>query len=298
MEKAYIILAHQNMEQLNRLIKRLDDNSSTFFVHIDKKSPHIDLSSLFWLKNKVHFIKRINTQWAGFSLVQATLNAMQVIKNIKREFGSITLLSGQDYPIKSNEYINDFLRHSEKKILIEYFEMPNYEKWSPGGGMYRLNKYFFGLKEYQLFLSRSVNFLAGNFPFLQRRQPDNLKPYAGSQWWMMDMYALNYILDYIKKNPGYSIFHKATFAPDELFFQTILLNATDERIRKSILNDNKRFVRWQNSSLSHPEFLQRKDVPAMLNSDGLFARKLSLADHPEMFDIIDAFCLSGEMATA
>lgn len=298
MKKAYIILAHKNIEQLLRLVKRLDDHSSLFYIHIDKKLNFLDLELLTRLPGRVQIMDRMVTRWAGFSLVEATLKAMRAAKDSQINFHTITLLSGQDYPIKSNDYINKFFQHSEQRIFMEHFKIPNYEKWQPRGGMYRLDKYFFGLKPHQLFSSRAVNLVSRYVPFLRRNQPKNLQPYAGSQWWTIDSYALDYILHFVDQNPGYSKYHRSTFAPDEVFFQTILLNATDERITKSIVNDNKRFARWQTENISHPEFLNAGAFDNIINSPALFARKFDLEQNPEIFELIDKCCLSKEAAMA
>lgn len=298
MKKAYIILAHKNIEQLLRLVKRLDDHFSLFYIHIDKKLNFLDLELLTRLPGRVQIMDRMVTRWAGFSLVEATLKAMRAAKDSQINFHTITLLSGQDYPIKSNDYINKFFQHSEQRIFMEHFKIPNYEKWQPRGGMYRLDKYFFGLKPHQLFSSRAVNLVSRYVPFLRRNQPKNLQPYAGSQWWTIDSYALDYILHFVDQNPGYSKYHRSTFAPDEVFFQTILLNATDERITKSIVNDNKRFARWQTENISHPEFLNAGAFDNIINSPALFARKFDLEQNPEIFELIDKCCLSKEAAMA
>ncbi|MEJ7736450.1 MAG: beta-1,6-N-acetylglucosaminyltransferase [Chitinophagaceae bacterium] len=292
MEKAYIILAHKNIEQLNRLLQRLDDNASFFFIHIDKKLSVDEMPALSKIPDRIYMVKRINTHWAGLSLVRATLLGMKAIKATQREFHTITLLSGQDYPVKCNEDINTFFKNADRRIMMEYFKVPNFDKWSPRGGMYRLDKYYFGLKFHQRYIAKAMNFVVNIFPFLKRKQPGNLKPYGGSQWWTMNMDALNYILRYVKDNPSYLIFHKSTFAPDELFFQTILLNAKDETICNSIVNNNKRFIRWDGMSMSHPALLQKDDFRDLIASDDLFARKLDLSKHPEIFDLIDKNCLN------
>jgi glycerol-3-phosphate responsive antiterminator len=38
MKIAYLVLAHGNFEQLERLIKALDDEGAAFFIHVDKKA--------------------------------------------------------------------------------------------------------------------------------------------------------------------------------------------------------------------------------------------------------------------
>jgi hypothetical protein len=298
MDKAFIILAHKNIRQLNRLVAKLHDGTSYFFIHIDLKVPQDELALLNWLPDRMHLVKRLDARWADFSLVEATLNAMEAIKGTNKHFHTITLLSGQDYPIKSNDFINNFFENSESGIFIESYRLPNYEKWSPRGGLYRVDKYFFGLKEYQLFCSRVVNFLGNIFPALKRKQLQDTTPYAGSQWWTMDMYTLDYVLGYVRSNPSYTAFHKATFAPDEIFFHTILLNANDMRIRAGIVNNNKRFIRWKSGTNSHPELLQEEDLQDITHSDCLFARKLDLNLYPEIFDLIDQQCLNNKIAAA
>ncbi len=296
MEKAYIILAHKNIEQLNRLLEQLNDDASYFFIHIDLKLPDNELSTLNWLPDRMQMVKRLDTKWADFSLVEATLNAMEAVKATNKEFVSVNLLSGQDYPIKSNNYINNFFKNKDQRILIEYYQLPNYDKWSPRGGLYRVDKFFFGMKSHELLGSKTLNFLGNIFPGLKRNQPYNLLPFAGSQWWTIDMYALNYILGFVKIHPAYSTFHKDTFAPDEIFFHTILLNSKDKRIRNSIANNNKRFIRWKHSGMSHPELLQEEDLHDIMKSDSLFARKFDLEEHPGILDMIDKHCLNKETA--
>jgi hypothetical protein len=290
MKKAYIILAHKNPEQLHRLIKRLDDNSSTFFLHIDKKVPLTAFNSLTDFGDKVQYVERVYSEWASFQLVEATLNGMKAIKAANQDYDVISLLSGQDYPIKSNTFIDHFFQTSPYKIFIEYFTIPNYERWQVRGGLFRIDKYFFGLKFYQRYSAKALNFLARFIPRLRRKPPPELIPYGGSQWWTINMYALHYILDFIEKNPAYMSFHKATFASDEIFFQTILLNSKDKRLLNSISNDNKRYMHFRCKEL-HPSILTKANIEEIKNSDALFARKLDCEEDCEIFDLIDEACL-------
>ena len=291
MKKAYIILAHKNLDQLTRLVKRLDDNLSSFFIHIDKKVSREEMFRFLECSANLHMVEQINTEWGEFSLVEATLNGLKAVKETGVDFGMISLLSGQDYPLKSNKFFIDFCNTTSKLVLMEHYPLPNYTKWINGGGMYRINKYFLGLKAYQRYLAKALNFFALLFPFLRRKMPGNLVPYAGSQWWTIDMYALDYILDYVHKNPAYTSYYKYTFAPDEVFFQTILLNAKDQKLLDSIQNNNKRHMLWLNPDMSHPEILTLKDIDGILASDAFFARKFDMHHDAGVLDCIDNECL-------
>jgi len=290
MKKAYIILAHKNPAQLIRLVDRLDDGRSTFFIHIDLRTTLDSYHESLLARNNIVHIHRISTKWGGFSLAEATLNAMQAVEESGIAFSAISLLSGQDYPIKTNEEIDQFLATSAHSIFLDYFPLPNYRRWDTGG-TYRYKKYFFGTSSIPIFFSKSLNLLSIFIPPFARKLPFHLRPYCGSQWWTMDLYALRYILTYVKKNPKYYNFHKFTFAPDELFFHTILLNAKDERIRKSITNNNLRYMRWISVENPHPEILVAADFPQLAASEHFFARKFEPAEDSAILDKIDQHLL-------
>lgn len=287
MEKAYIVLAHKNANQVLRLLTALDDGNATFFLHLDKKCDPSIFTKIKEYGDAVVFIEKVDALWGGFSLVQATLHALKAIQNYPKKFEYITLLSGQHYPIKSNAFINDYLRETPYKIFIEYTSIPNYQRWRPRGGMFRIDKYFLGLKVHQRIVAKTLNFLSGKIDFFKRKLPKNMKPYAGSQWWTIDNQAMDYILEFVENNPDYTSFHKRTFAPDELFFHNILLNATDEFLQPGITNNNLLYMNWPDTKKGHPETLQAKDLEQITSSDALFARKFDMEQEPDLLDYVD-----------
>jgi hypothetical protein len=291
-KKAYIILAHKNEDQLVRLIDRLNDGDSCFFIHIDINSILQQSKELFKNKENIKSLPGINTQWGSFGLVEATLSAMAAIKETENHYDRVILLSGQDYPIKSNEYINIFLQSSEHRVFMEHFLLPNYKKWRSGGGTYRISKYFFGFGTFYSYAAKTINFLTSYITVFQRSLKNTMKHFHGSQWWIIDMHSLHYILDYVRDNPQYSSFHKYTFAPDELFFQTILLNSGHDNLIRTVLNDNKRYMRWVSESSAHPEIIKTVDFDAIYNSSALFARKFDTQIDSEILDMIDERCLN------
>lgn len=279
-------MAHKNEQQVQRLIDTLDDGNSTYFLHVDLKVSDTEFKKLFSKNSQVHFVRRVKTEWGGFGLVNATLNAMLDIRKTG-DFDKIILLSGQDYPIKSNEEIDQYFKNSKFNIFMDHFPLPNHRKWGMGGGMYRVNKYFFGLSWIEKYLAKAINFLAVFIPIINRKLAKGVQPFSGSQWWVMDMRALNYVLDYVADHPEYVKFHRHTFAPDELFFQIILLNCKDESLRDHIANDNLRYMQWKTSEIAHPEILNINDLDNIGESDALFARKFDTGIDEEVINSID-----------
>lgn len=287
MEKAFIVLAHKNPKQVARLISSLDDNHSTFFLHLDKNVNSAPFVNAVADSDNVVIVKNEYTFWGGFGIVQATLNAMKSAMNHYKTFDFISLISGQHYPIKSNEYINDFLSGSPYSIFMEYTTIPNHQRWQPRGGMYRIDKYFFGMKSYERFAAKATNFLSSKTNLIKRNFPLTMQPFGGSQWWTMNRYAVKYILDFVKKNEVYSKFHRFTFAPDELFFHNIILNSDDERIKKGLTNNNLTYMQWQDTSKGHPDVLHQSDIQNIVASEALFARKFDIAEDAVVLDLID-----------
>lgn len=290
MQKAYIILAHRYPDQLYRLIDRLDDGASRFFVHIDARSEPSAFAGL-QKRGKTTVLPSIATHWAGYSLVRATLNGLEAVNSCGNPIDRVILLSGQDYPIKSNREIDECLAASPASVFLEHTTLPDTRRWSPRGGLFRLDKYYFGMPAHCRLAARAVNLLARFLPPLARRPPANLAPHAGSQWWIIDMPAVSYILQFVREHPEYARFHRFTFAPDEVFFHTILLNATDQHIRKNILADHLRFMTWRDTKSGHPDILTSSDWPALRSSPALFARKFDPRGHGSILDLIDKYCL-------
>ncbi len=287
MNKAYIILAHKQPEQLMRLINSLDDNHSTFFVHLDKKVNVSQFKALQQHRSKVIAVPNVHTKWGGFGLVKATLNGMKAVKDYPKQFDFISLISGQHYPIKSNEHISDFLRTTRHRVFLEYSHIPNYHRWKVRGGLYRIDKYFLGLRGYERYGAKALNFISSRLHLLKREFPQTMKPYAGSQWWTMDNDTLTYVLNFVENNAAYTAYHQHTFAPDELFFHNILLNAEDDTLRSGIVNNNLLYVNWPNLDDGHPEILLRSDMDNIASSRALFARKFDIEHDAEILDMID-----------
>lgn len=291
MKKAYVVLAHKNPQQVARLIRTLNDETSFFFIHVDRSSDIHLFQQLLPEDHKIKFVSRVKSDWGSLGLVQATLNSMHAIQKSNENIERIILLSGQDYPIKSNDYINRFFSQHPNAIYLEHYALPDPKKWKPNGGLYRVNKYFMGLKKHQRYAAKATNFMAMMLPGLQRKQYNGMKAFAGSMWWIINRYTLDYILDFVAKNPKYLFFHRFTFAADEVFFHMILMNAKDEKIASAIVNSDQHFIKWKEISSSHPEIITEKNLEELKQSDALFARKFDISQGASILDLIDEYCL-------
>jgi len=276
MKLAYILMAHKNQQQVIRLIKNLNTPNSTFFIHIDKKSEMTLTPDTLGSVN-FELLEREEVNWGGFSQVAATLKGIKTIVNSADKFDYIILISGQCYPIKSNLMIERFFEEHYGQIFIDYFSMP-YDGWDYGG-MNRIEQYHF--------MDQASPDDATRKALPPRKFPEYLKPYGGSQWWCFPLGTAKYVLDFVDNHPDYVEFHKYSFVPDEMFFQTILLNADDSEIKDNIVCDGLRYIDWGKPEPPYPAILTSEDFNSIMNSGKFFARKFEMSIDSQVLDMID-----------
>lgn len=273
---AYLLMVHKNQPQVIRLIRSLNSENTAFFIHIDKKSDILltpnELGAV-----KIVPVEREYVKWGGFSQVTATLNGMKAIVNYPESFDYIIFLSGQCYPLKSNLFIKRFFEQHYGQIFIDYFPMP-YAGWEYGG-MNRIEQYHF--MDENPPDDETISALP------PRKFPEYLKPYGGSNWWCLPMNTAKYVLEFVDNHPDYFEFHKYSAMPDEMFFQTILLNSDNHQILDNIVCDGLRYIDWTKPDPPYPAILTTGDFPSIINSGKLFARKFDTEIDSQVLDMID-----------
>jgi len=124
MKIAYLILAHKNPQQILRLVSRLNTDDTTFIIHIDKKTiPEVFREISLSLEDypNVYFTKKRHKIYYGhISLVYETLECLRELYKRHILFDYVICLSGQHYPIKSNEQIQHFLQKNNGLSFIEH----------------------------------------------------------------------------------------------------------------------------------------------------------------------------------
>ncbi len=276
MKIAHLILTHANNPvQLKRLIKSLAHADADFYIHVDLKT---DIEALLPLANgHVFFIQnRIKVYWGAYSIVQATVNSFYEILASRKKYDYVNLLSGQDYPLKSVDFIHNFFAtHPDKAFMDALLIDTEWREALP-----RLRKYHFVNYHFsgRYALEKTLNLFAP-----RRKMPNDLIPVGRSQWFTMTLKHVRYIVEYLQKNPNVQKFFEMTWGADEIIFQTILYNSP---YREDIVNDSLRYIDWSEGKAS-PKTFTMKDFHALVDSGKLFARKFSLEASADLLDELD-----------
>src|ERR1700733_8425331 len=109
MNIAYLILAHTQPLLVKRLIDRLNQPHIMFYIHVDKKTKNIEVfKSILSTFDNVKIISNHEVNWMGYTMIEAELDLIKLAYDSGIKFKYYVLMSGQDYPIKDNNYINNF----------------------------------------------------------------------------------------------------------------------------------------------------------------------------------------------
>lgn len=282
MKLFYLILAHDNLPQLNRMINALRHQHVTFYIHIDARIPISEARKYeFYHSPDVKIIKtRYTIFWGGYNMVRATISLMKAVcKN--KEAGYLALLSGQDFPLKPAAYIYDYLKADYGKQYVEYWTMPT-DRWDHNGGLDRIRFHWFidsiGLGgSFQLYKMQSA---------LKMERPyfEEFPPYGGSQWWCITLECARYILKFLKHNPLYGEFFEHSFISDEIFFNTLIMNSP---FSEKTVNNNLKYIDWHTGP-AVPRVFSSEDWSALSQSDRLWARKFLDDGSSDILDRLEA----------
>lgn len=275
MKIAHLILIHENPLQLKRLIQRLAHPNADFYIHIDLKT---DITPFLSLQSKyVKFIvKRVKVYWGAYSIVQATVNSLKEILISGNKYDYINLMSGQDYPIKSTTDIHHFFRDNPNKAYMHTLSIEHeWQEAIPRVTKYHLSQFTFSGK---FTLEKWLNLLLPS-----RKIPNNLVAVGRSQWFTITSTHAEYLVNYLQKNKNVKRFFELTWGSDEFVFQTILFNSIH---KKDMVNDNLRYIDWSEKKAS-PKTFTMNDLPSLLNSGKIFARKFNETFDSSIMDELD-----------
>lgn len=283
MRIAYIIHAYKLPVQLAKLVTSLASPDTYFFVHIDKKidiEPFKEAFAEAKLKNVI-WVEREYSNWGTVNCVKAILNALSIALKQDASIEYFYCLSGQDYPIKPRKNIENFFEKNKAMCFVRYFPLPN-PGWK-GGGAHRYNRFHFIISKNR-YIRRLMNII--NFFLPRRKIPYNLKPFGGEFYLGLNRKSTEYIIQFIEIHPLYLPFFKYSYIPEEIFFQTILLNGPKE-IYANINNRILTYVDWNKPKGPYPANLNASDLSKLAEVDYLFGRKFDTNIDSNILDLID-----------
>lgn len=267
MKHAWLIIAHNEFEILQRLVSALDDERCDIFIHIDKKVR--DLPDILVSRSQLYFLQnRIDVRWGSFSQIECELALFQAAAQ-EGPYDYYHVISGVTLPLKPFDEIDAFFQAAAGKSVLTGLcqDIPCQE-------MLKVRRYNLFLRNYT-----SGNHLLRNASqfgwrsaiaiqrFLHIEANRGRTFYKASNWLSLTEEAVRYILQ--EKQVIIKIY-RWSFCGDEYFVPSELMASP---LKDRILNSDiylKREIARDKAATFH-----LREYASLAESQFLFARKFS-----------------------
>ncbi len=279
-EIAILIIAHKNQSQLELLLDNLVGDFD-LYVHIDTKSA-INKDELIAKYPDVRFYSELHVTWGSYNLSACTLFLFQ--KAYEKRYKYSIFISGQDLPLLSSTEIKNVIKKNDSSYIVSQ-KLP-IANWAYHGGINRYELYWeydiTGNSLWDIFRKKVI----GNIRKIQlkygirRSFYKKMDVYGGSNWGILRYDAMDYLISFINKNPGFMKKLRYCFCTDELWIQTILATSNCK-----IKNEQATYIDWFTVP-EYPRTLRIEDYDNIINSPYPFARKFDIEVDKEVIEKI------------
>lgn len=269
---AYILLCHKDPDAIVAQAERLTAAGDYVSIHFDASADADDFARmrdrLSENQNVTFARRRVKCGWGEWSLVAATLRAVEAALEAFPRATHFYMLSGDCVPIKSARYAHDFLDQRE----VDYIESFDF---------FRSDWIKTGIKEERLVYRHFFNERTNKWLFyqsiewqrrlgLERAIPEDIQVQIGSQWWCLRRRTVEAIMEFVAKRRDVVRFFASTWIPDETFFQTLVRHLVPG---SEIDSRTPTFLMFTDYGMPVTFYNDHYDL--LLGQDFLFARKVS-----------------------
>lgn len=267
MHHAWLIIAHNEFEILQRLVSALDAPESSFFIHIDKKVKTLPV--IHAEQGEVIFLtERIDVRWGSVSQIKCELALIGAAAS-RGKYDFYHIISGTTLPLKPKEELFSIFEKFRGKCLLSGLckDLPYQETL-------KVRRYNCFLKNYaSTKRSKKIvsQFLWKSVVTLQRFSGIETNRgavfFKASNWLSLSDLAVRYLLSQEKqilKKYRYS------FCGDEYFIPSELMASP---LNETIVNET--YYLLHHIERSNAKTYHLADFDTLCNSGFWFARKFS-----------------------
>ena len=302
---AYLILGHRCATQLAQLVDALRGSATTIAIHIDRKAEGGAFERALRGRPVTFLPERFSVWHTGYRMVEATLALMRLASAVEHDY--YVLLSGDDYPIRSDEEILRFFSGTRLGFIGHYELLPGRHEFEQ-----LARKRYPDIALFNRRWSARHGLPKPLVKFVERlvlapvRKPTlSVQVYRGSQWWALPHDMVRYLIGHADDpaNREFRRFFRLTALSDEMYFQTALLNSPHRedchgygRTRDSYeFISALHYIDWS-PGREAPAHLTLQDLEPLRRSGNLFARKLVDPKSAELRRALDSLRAAREKA--
>ncbi|MCI2030944.1 MULTISPECIES: beta-1,6-N-acetylglucosaminyltransferase [Limosilactobacillus] len=270
--QAILIIAHKDIDQVIELSKKLRPTFKVI-IHFDKKAPVSEAQKQKLQQLGVDYFSTISVHWGSWSIGQVAVELMRRAMQ-DPEIDYVHLISGQDWPLKPIEEINNFYKENDN-IYLRYYKA-DVKKGRDNALNWQKFYYNYDKIDRHSLFGKVYNRLSTWIQSLLRvnklkKLGINLEIYTGANWCDLPRDAVEYCLDYFDNHENFRKMLKTGSFSDEFWVQTIICNTPQFKSR--LQYDYHRFIKWEHIHNSFPAILDERDYKAIKKSNAMFGRK-------------------------
>lgn len=278
--QSLVITAYRDLSQLYDLVSELRKRFN-IFIHIDLKANQANLIDRFNKLDGIYAESVYSITWGSYNHLLSVIRLLKKSQTYTFYNGFIHIISGQDIPVKSYEEFKTFFKNNDNiyitcqsqqklsKEILNRFQTYNFF-WKFNAKNYFINK----LYKASVLIQRTLH--------ISRKKIGKVQNIAkGMIWGSYPKFVIDYIINFWNQNPDFQKDLKLTYIPEEICFQSILINS---KFKKNIVNNNLRYEVWEFRNGSIPAILDKTDIKSIANSNCFFARKIDKNISYEVYD--------------
>jgi hypothetical protein len=271
---AYLVMVHRLSKQFRRLFRAIYHPDNIYLINIDKKADRLTKQQIWSFLNKfpgIHILENQTVVWGGYSMVQAELSGMQYLLKLEQKWDYFINLSGQDYPLKSQHIISNFLAANRGTSFLKFADQVQTRPET----LNRIENYF---SEEDGAISDETH---------KREYMKGITPYIGGQWMILTRECCSFLC-HNKEVDKFMDYYKNTLIPDESFFQTVLMNSS---FKGTLVNDDLRAIIWvpDGDIKLRPKTFTKADLSFLKEGSNLFARKFDDNVDADVISALNAY---------
>lgn len=303
MKIAFLNLCHCDAEVVARVANKLTKNENfDMYIHVDRKSDILPFRKLLDENRQVYFIQnRKKVYWGGYNAIEATFELIRTALSSDRGYDYFVLLQNLDYPIRSNEHIQQFFEQNKGTEFIRGCQIARTKDWHYARKYKIYNKRdddFYIAKHckirkylrYIRLIMQSITTIG--FNGVIKESKENYDIHYGAAQWAITKECAQYIDEFEKMHPKFNEVMRHIQFPDEEYFHTVVHNS-DFKYHCMMYDEPEQrwLVNWRN--LHYFEFpkevtvFEEKDFENIMKQDVLFVRKVKTGSSERLMDLID-----------
>jgi hypothetical protein len=294
---AYVVISHRRPDQVLRLARALRAGSpdAPLLIHHDDRQSQLDVVALAGLGGVQLVRPPTAVAWGWASHLDMLLRCFAwALERIP--FDWLTVLSGQDYPIRPLAEIERDLLDSPYDGYVEgiYVDPPRRTRGELDEFSRRYFYRYLSIRDPGAVLRRAIAaarpaLLVRDMPWgvvLGRRCAAPFSPALpcrrGADWLSLSRRSVEVVVSAAETRLELMRHYRRTVLPTESFPHTVLHAETALRLS----SDTRRFTSWPSRS-AHPAVLVAADLDRILSSGADFARKFDLIVDQLVMDELD-----------